>query len=159
VTAIVNPNSSTSMKNSLRNALVGLSVIILVLMLPAGWAAVKRYQLSHSDHVRILLACREALENRNSYRNDKDKWVTAEENDVVLLRPIPENFPEAIRQLHPRYVLIKKNCVIIRFTAPFARICLLGFAPGARQYGTRRYIDGLWFWDGNDTTMGDTGTP
>jgi hypothetical protein len=45
--------------------------------------------------------------------------------------------------------------VIINFTAPLARISLLGFAAGARQYGTNQYIDGLWFWDGNDTTKQD----
>jgi len=147
------------MKNSLRNVLVGILVIVLVLVLPAGWAAIKRFQLSHSDHVRILLACREALANRTSYRNDKEKWVTAEKDDVVILRPIPENFPKAIRQLHPSSVLIKEDRVFISFTAPFARISLLGFAPDAHQYGTKRYIDGLWFWDGNDVTKRESTTP
>jgi hypothetical protein len=142
-----------------RNALVGFSVIVLVLALTPAWAAIKRYQLSRSDHVRILATCREALANRTSYRNDKEKWITAEKNDVVLLRPIPENFPEAIRQLHPNSVLIKEDRVIISFAAPFARISVLGFERGARQYGTSRYIDGLWFWDGNDATKGDAATP
>jgi hypothetical protein len=138
-----------SPKSSVRNAFVALLGVVLVLLLPAGWAALKRYQLSHSDHARVLAACREALANKSSYRNDRDRWGWAEENDVILLPPLPDNFPAAIRELHPRDVMIKEDSVIICFTAPFARVCILGFAVGVHQYGTQQYIDGLWFWDGN----------
>jgi hypothetical protein len=29
---------------------------------------------------------------------------------------------------------------------------LLGFRIGADEFGTFKYIDGLWFWNGNDST-------
>jgi hypothetical protein len=144
------------MKRSLRNTLITFAVILAVLVLPAAYAELKRYQLSYSDHPQILAGCRELLANRKSYRNDKERWGWTEEDEVVLLRPIPTNVPEAIRRLHPSVILIQSDRVIISFTAPFARVSLLGFAPDARQFGTHRYIDGLWFWDGNDTTKRET---
>src|SRR5437762_2643413 len=110
------------MKRSLLNALITFAVIVAVLLLPGAYAQLKRYQLGHSDHTKILAACREALANKGSYRNDRDRWGWAEKDDVVLLPPLPDNFPAAIRELHPRDVMIKEDRVIICFTAPFARV-------------------------------------
>ena len=142
------------MKKTILNVLITLAVILAVFALPAVYAALKYHQLRHSDHARILAACREALANKNSYRNDRDRWGWLPENDVVLLPPLPENFPAAIRELHPRNVMIKDEdkCVIICFTAPFARVCMLGFAPGVPQFGTEQFTDGLWFWNGNKSS-------
>ena len=39
------------------------------------------------------------------------------------------------------------------FNVPFFRMGLLGFRSGANQFGTFRYIDGLWFWNGDDTNL------
>jgi hypothetical protein len=140
------------MKKSILNALITVAIIVTVLLLPGAYAALKYYQLRHLDHAKILAACREALEHKDSYRNDRDRWGWLPENEVVLLRPLPENFPSAIRELHPRNVMIKQEYVIICFTAPFARVCMLGFAPGAPQFGTEQFTDGLWFWNGNKSS-------
>jgi hypothetical protein len=136
----------------IRNALLTFLFVVAVLSLPGVYAQFKRYQLDHSDHAQILAGCRELLVSRASSRNDREKWITAEKDDVVLLRPIPTDVPEAIRRLHPSVIFIHGDRVIISFTAPFARVSLLGFVPDARQFGTYKYIDGLWFWDGNDST-------
>jgi hypothetical protein len=88
------------------NALPTFLLIIAILCLPGVYAQIKRYQLDHSDHSQILAACRELLLSRDSYRNDREKWITAEKDDVVILRPIPSNVPEAIRKLHPSVIFI-----------------------------------------------------
>jgi hypothetical protein len=137
------------MKGCLKQIAVSFSALILLLMLPQSCVAVKRYQFSHADHAEILRACRELIANRSSYKNDRNKWPSLGITDFLLLRPIPENVPEVIRKLHPKYILIRDDNVLLNFNVPFARAALLGFAPGARQYGTYQYIDGLWFWNGN----------
>ena len=126
--------------------LLGLA---LLLILPSSYVALKRYQLDHANHALILAACREVIANRSSYQNDRDKWPSLGKADVLLLRPIPESVPKVVRQLNPKYILIREDNVLLSFNVPFARAALLGFQAGAHQYGTRQYIDGLWFWNGN----------
>jgi hypothetical protein len=108
--------------------------------------------LRHADHAQILRACREAITNRGSYKNDNPFGGSDYKNEVMIFRPLPDNLPQAIRELHPRMVTIRSNSVLINLTLPPSRMCLLAFEPDAKQYGTFRYIDGLWFWNGNDST-------
>ena len=112
----------------------------------------KMFRLQHTDQSRLLSACREVIANHSSYRNDKDRWGTLHDDDVLLLPPLPVNLPVAIRELKPRYVIVRPDYTMINVSVPFRRICVLGFRSGAKQFGTFEYIDGLWFWDGNDTT-------
>jgi hypothetical protein len=70
----------------------------------------------------------------------------------LLLSPLPVELPAAIRELKPRDVIIRPDYAMINVSVPLSRICVLGFRPEAKQFGTFRYIDGLWFWNGNDTT-------
>ena len=136
------------LKSFLRAVLIGVVPVALFV----GYIEFRMYRLQHLDHARILSACREAIENRASYRNDKDRWPTLHQEDVLLLQPLPANVPKAIRDLHPRDVVIRPDYVMINWFIPFYRIGLLGFRSGAKQFGTFEYIDGLWFWNGNRST-------
>jgi len=118
-----------------------------------GWIGYRLFRLQHADHALILSACREAIQNRASYRNDRDKWATLHEDDVLLLPPIPDNCPKVIRDLKPEYVIIRPDSAMLNLSIPFCRICLLGFRPGAEQFGTFQYIDGLWFWNGKNNSQ------
>jgi hypothetical protein len=62
------------------------------------------------------------------------------------------NVLKAIRDLHPRDVIIRPDYVMINWFIPVYRIGLLGFRSGANQFSTFEYIDGLWFWNGNRST-------
>ena len=117
-----------------------------------GWIKYRLFRLKHADHALILSACRQAIENRASYRNDKEKWGTLHEDDVLLLPPFPDNCPKVIRDLKPAHVIIRPDYTMLTFSIPFFRAGLLGFRSGAKQFGTFQYIDGLWFWNGNAST-------
>lgn len=140
------------MKGCLKRVITCVSILVFLLLLAPANVAIKKYRLKHLDHAEILAACREAIANRASYRNDKNKWGTLDEDDVLLLSPIQNEVPVAIRKLHPANLIIRDDNILINFKVPFARISILGFQSGAPQYGTTRYIDGLWFWNGNDAT-------
>jgi hypothetical protein len=137
------------MKRFFKLSLVGMIMLVLAVLTPAVMLITKKCKLDHADHVQILTACREAIGNRRFYRNDSDKWGTLEKNEVLLLRPLPKEFPQVLRDLHPDHVIVREDNILIDFNVPFARASLLGFQPGARQYGTVQYVDGLWFWNGH----------
>lgn len=136
----------------MKRIVVWISIIVLLLALAPANVAIRKYRLDHLDHAKVLAACRETIANRSSYRNDKDKWGTLDTDDVLVLSPIPNEVPEAIRDLHPSHIIIREDYILINFKVPLARVAILGFQPGATQYGTYQYIDGLWFWNGNDST-------
>lgn len=138
------------MKGCLK-VVIAFSLVVLVLLLPTAYAAIKRYQLDHADHLRIVSACREAIANRASYRIG-NSGPLAKQEEIHLDPPFPKDFPDAIRKLRPSRITITEDSILINFFTPFARTTILGFRRDARQHGTFRYIDGLWFWNGNDIT-------
>jgi hypothetical protein len=136
----------------MKKVIICISVVALLLLLLPINLAVQKYRFAHLDHKRILDACRQAITDRKSYRNDKGQWGTLHEDDILLLPPMQDNVPQELRDLHPSYILIREDSVLITFNVPLVRLSILGFASGARQYGTSQYIDGLWFWNGDDST-------
>jgi hypothetical protein len=143
------------MKRNLKWIILGSIILIPFLLLIANLVHIKirMYHLQHLDHSRILSACREAIANRNMYHDDNEKGGPAmglRGGDVLLLSPIPNDVPEAIRELNPIHVIIYEDYVHINLCLPFFRCGLVGFRPGAKQFGTFKYIDGLWFWNGNE---------
>jgi hypothetical protein len=143
--------SNTITKNMKRIILCIVLFVTLLLLVPAN-VALQKYRLNHLDHKQLLAACRQAIADRSSYRNDKDKWGTLHEDDVLLLSPIQNEVPQVLRDLHPTDILIRDDSVLITLNVPLARVCIVGFNPGVRQYDTSQYVDGLWFWNGNDVT-------
>ena len=138
------------MKTYWKQICVVVCGVFLLACIPQLYVVFKIYQVRRADPARILTDCRKMIAERSTFRNDRDRWeLLPGEDTVVLLPPIPENVPQEIRQLHPRYIEIRKDNVLINFTIPFARAGILGFQSGAQQYGTYQFIDGLWFWNGD----------
>jgi len=139
-----------------------LSVSLTVIMvLPFAFFAIngirikiRMHNLKVADHKAILASCRYVIEHRNEYRNDKNKWGTLYEDDVLILAPLPIEIPESLRKLKPHYLLIREQYIIINMRLPFCRLGLIAFLPGANEYGTFKYINGLWFWNGNFESKG-----
>ena len=147
------------MKTIVKRLLLLILLIPLLLFVVNGIHIGGRlYRLKHADHARILMACREAIANRNSYRNDRrqDEGLWPDEGVVLLRPPFQSEVPEAIRGLNPHDVIIRQDYVLVNLNLPFSRIGLLGFRPGAKQFGTEKYIDGLWFWNGDDYSAEET---
>ena len=137
------------MKGCLK-VIVVIAAILLLALVPQVLVLYKEYQVRRTGPARILAACREMITNRSAFRNDRNKWSDLLRQDAVqLLPPLPENVPRVIRDLHPRVILIREDNVLVNFNVPLARAGILGFQPGARQYGTYQFCDGLWFWNGN----------
>lgn len=131
-----------------------IAAVFLILIGPALLAAnfiltqIKLNSLRRADHSRILAACREAIEHRGSYRNDNAQWGFAYRERVVILPPLPSELPSAIREPHPKDVIIDNDRILVNLSLPLSRIGILGYKFGAPQSGTSKYIDGLWFWNG-----------
>jgi len=89
------------------------------------------------------------IANQDKYRNDwignprlrgKDKALDAEEGGIDTAVPM------SIRELKPRYVIIRTDRVEIGLRAPL-RAQVVGFADGANQYGKTQLTNGLWYCD------------
>ena len=106
------------------------------------------------DHAELVEACREMIDKRQMYRNDNAHWP-AHYSDMVIIdervAPYSDKIPSAVRELTPRSIMIDNEYVLLdlRDKIPFTRLCILGFKEGVREFGTFKYVDGLWFWNGH----------
>ena len=149
------------MNKKTKGCLVTLAAILITPFLLVGGLrlsalrAMAKYD--QCDHVALLAACRQMMANRDTYTNSPSyrppySW---ERGSVSLSRDHgaygPE-IPDVVRNLSPLYVVIRADSVIIgdppRF--PPMRRGMIAFPADAEfQYGTRQYLDGLWYWNGN----------
>jgi hypothetical protein len=131
--------------------------ILMVLSRGLDTARVRVAQFDRCDHAALLAACREMILERqwllSGRTNDPSSGLLLDE--VWLGQggiPIPEAVPKVIRDLRPTYIVIRKDYLIIGAPVSPVRIGVVAYAKGVEpSFGTRKYIDGLWFWDGKDT--------
>jgi len=135
--------------------LVASPILLLILSLVDFQSRLNK--LRHADHARILAACRQTIAERSSYRNDNAKWggELLYQDKVVILPPLPDSLPSAIRELHPKDVVIFDSSVVLNLSPPFRRVALVGYKSGAQQAGSLKYIDGLWLLTGPVVRDGD----
>ena len=149
------------MKTKPHGCLISLAIILglFVLWVAAtaigGRLAVRKYD--GSDHAALLAACREMLANRLSFTNSPSfRAPHSWEGTTISLTRDPTGFgpeiPRAIRELNPRYIVIHEDSLIVSDPPSFPpmRRGVIAFPADAEfQYGTEKYIDGLWYWNGN----------
>ena len=142
------------MNRELKCGLLALLYFVLLPSFPMGlnviWIKVRMYKLAHADHQRVLLACRQILENPDVWKPEFNPWGHTEYIDVEP--PFSRVIPEIIQNMNPGFITIDSSKVLLNFSVVGARIGVLGFREGAKQFGTFKYIDGLWFWNGKDNT-------
>lgn len=118
---------------------------------------IEMHNLAHVDHQRLLQACRELIVNRHTYKNSNPRWFPIPHPEIVELdqtvAPFGQEIPEIVRRMNCQ-IFIRENYVTL-FVPHFSlsRMFILGFREGVEQFGTFKYIDGLWFWNGSDNTQ------
>ncbi len=107
------------------------------------------------DHVALLAACRQMIATRTSFTNSPNYNPPSYAPDDICLTldagPYGPEVPAILRELSPQYIGIREDHVVISdpSRSPPMRRGVLAFAESAEfQYGTRQYIDGLWYWNG-----------
>ena len=111
-------------------------------------------RIKTADHTTILRECREMVDRRATYENNRASWPVSvvDSNDVCLgpfTTPIDASIPKEVRNLRPHRIIIRRDYVLIDCGPPLTRQWVLGFREGARQFGTVKLIDGLWIWNGD----------
>src|SRR5438132_207673 len=98
------------MRHKYRWTLLSIAILIfipvLLLLVNVVHIRMKFNALEHADHGSLLAACRDVIAHRASYRNDNDQWGAAYKGKVVILAPLPKEMPLAIRNLHPKDVVV-----------------------------------------------------
>ena len=141
---------------------VAITAMIFMLFLVATTIGVRlaARKYDRCDHSALLAACREMLAHRTSFTNSPNfRQPRSGEKATISLFRDPAGYgpdiPLIIRELNPRYLLIREDSIIIADppSYPAMRRGVIAFAPDTgNQYGTRKYIDGLWFWNGDFQT-------
>ena len=104
-------------------------------------------RIDAADQDTILAACRQIMNERPQYTNDLDPTVTWMEEWVTVKRGSHDyrrRLPAAVRDLNPYWVLIGTDQVVVSVNPIPARVYLRAFSPKAKQFGSRKLIDGLW---------------
>ena len=106
-------------------------------------------RVSQLNYPAILDACRGMISNRQIYAHSDLRIPSTLPAEVIVLRPelrpLDESVPTLIRDLNANEITIAEDhvCLWLDF-----RVLVLGFADGAKQFGTEKLIDGLWYFDG-----------
>jgi len=110
-----------------------------------GPARRARRRVEAVDSHAILSACRQLIEQRSVFQGQDtvpdDEWVRvrlSESKHQSLL-------PDALSAIHPRWIMIKTNQVLVCVNPPPCRVYLRAFAPGAEEFGSTEIVDGLWY--------------
>jgi hypothetical protein len=93
----------------------------------------------------ILAACRDLMAQRSVFQGEEvvpdSEWV-----HVKLSSPEHQKMlPPPLVSLKPMWILIKTNHVTVGVHPPPCRVYLRAFAPGAKEFGSIKIIDGLWY--------------
>ena len=125
-------------------------VIIAAIMYPAIRVAPEVEKIDKADHKRMLAECRDMLNNKEEYK--KNDIVTDYVSQPYIYidnyyRMI--NLPSYIKSLEPNSITLHGDRAHLDFDVVGKRMSVLAFKEGASEYGTKKYIDGLWYWDGN----------
>jgi hypothetical protein len=94
-----------------------------------------------------MIANRDTYTNSSIYR-PSPSWLSG---DIRLERGDSSFGPATIRNLNPLVITIRTNLLIIDDPSsipPFRRGVIAFTSDAREQFGTKRYIDGLWYWNG-----------
>lgn len=130
------------------------SVIPVVLLLCSCGAQKMNIppSISGLDYKLVLEASRQMIKNRDSYTNDWAERSYLPKKAIVLdpkVQAFGKNVPDAVRDLHPLYIMILKDRLMICLDNPSPRRqVIFAFAEGVEERGTYKLIDGLWYYNG-----------
>lgn len=139
-------------------SVLGLTVLLLLCMFlafhfasrRAGTEAYVTQYLRGQNPAELLGACRMLISAKQGNTIVGAVSPTDAEGISVAGDSIASTawMPRSFVALHPRYICIRSDYVLVALDTPGERTVLLGFRKGAHQFGTRQLIDGLWYWNG-----------
>ncbi|MFC1499027.1 hypothetical protein ACFLS1_11240 [Verrucomicrobiota bacterium] len=141
-------------------AIAGFVIIVVPIVFIQGYLISTERRVLNADHAAVLQACREMIAHRNEYSSVQPDRPTNQVYIDFTLKPLDPKIPKIIRDLKPKYVLIKPSLVIVGFIGDFNRLAYVGFPEGVGGNGNRKLIDGLWLISNmEDGIMGDQIAP
>lgn len=131
------------MKGSHRLVLGGAVLLIICFTSIMTWLSAMSRPIYRADHRALLAACRDMIDRRDSLQG------TREGREVVIYsQHIGSQIPSVVRQLKPVRIILSNDRATI-CVWPYPRIYVCAFRIGAEESGTKKLIDGLWYYDGS----------
>jgi hypothetical protein len=101
-----------------------------------------------ADHSSLLAECRQLITEQN-----RPDTTNTHPRSASFSRSSPRDWdrlPPNVRELAWSWVDVEQDHVLVQLHGP-PRHYLIGFAPDAKEFGTRKLFPGLWYWNGSDT--------
>ena len=139
-------------------SLVGIAIFSLFALCGRGVHERKKYDCC--DHTALLAACRQLISHPEMYAGSPSAIFPVpgppDRGFILYLSrskaAYGEEIPEILRRLSPDEIVVNADgtCVVNDpVVFPPMRNAIIAFSKDCdRQWGTRRYIDGLWRLDG-----------
>lgn len=130
--------------------LIFLTMVLLWPVLPYScrqvWIRNLRQQVLSCNSRELLGACRELIDNRDSFLHESVPSAMLSKNSVMLIpegKQTLKNLPKVIGEMEPTRVIIESDHVYIRINM-MLRFDIVGFSTNAHQFGREKVCDGLW---------------
>ena len=99
----------------------------------------------------ILAACREMIPGSTS-SVPCELFQLTKDDVVVTIYANYKNYnnivPETLRGMALQHISVTRDAVLVSLRFPGRRIALIAFRSDAEQFGSKKLIDGLWYWNG-----------
>ena len=132
-------------------AILGSIIVAIILGVPLNnWVSTMRRTIYGADHVALLSACRVMIDNRDAYIRGQKSEGQREDGSVYIdgQQLTDASIPRIVRELKPTHILLNDDCAIICIW-PLPRISVIGYRTNAKERGTEKLIDGLWYYNGH----------
>lgn len=139
--------------------IVNVALLLDRIFIPAEWYLMHR--MSNVDKNLCLQALRKMMREREDYLSVKNEYVAHRVGDAIQLVPLQNpksSLPPEILALKPTQIMLWKDRAIVSPRLLHRSIAILAFDKGIEQYGSKKIINGLWYWDGRKKQNLGSGT-
>jgi hypothetical protein len=108
--------------------------------------------MSNVDKRDCLQSLRKMMRERETFLSQQDGYAAKRVGDAIQLSIAPKRshsvLPPEILCLYPTQIKLWKDRAIVTPKLLHRSISILAFDDGVTQFGSKKIIDGLWFWEG-----------
>lgn len=112
--------------------------------------------LGHADYGRLVVAFREVMQNRRSFKPDSHWKVSAwskTQDDVSCISGADSQLPPIVLGLHADSLVCRDEMIVAEFQPGFKNMGFIAYAagvdgaPNGVHVRYQKIIEGLWFFD------------
>lgn len=108
-------------------------------------------RIKSQNYTNLLESCRTLMPVKGKALSFELQKLEREDVDITIYPSYARYtniVPKQLRDLDIRYVGVNRDFVILPLNISDRRLAVLAFRDGAKEFGTEKLINGLWYWTG-----------